>query len=111
MNTMELKDGRIIAPMTDYDILEEVYNYMGQDVHDYLANAILDINVQENIAQQKFNSDYRAMEFECENWHDFVDEVSNQIESLMEEVADGKITKARIYQKLSAIHREMRGEL
>lgn len=110
-HVMELKDGRKFTPLSDYDVLEEVYEYMGKDVHDYLAEILLETDIEANIAQQKFDSDYRAMEFECERWHDFVDDLSEQIVDLSKKIEDNKLTKAKIGIELFKIYKEMRGEL
>lgn len=110
-HTMTTKSGRTFTPLTDYDVLEEIYQDMGQDVHDWVAERILEIDVEANIAQQKFDSDYRAMEFECERWHDFVDDLSEQIVNLSKKIEDNKLTKAKICIELFKIYKEMRGEL
>lgn len=110
-HTMTTKSGRTFTPLSDYDVLEEIYQDMGEDVHDFVANRILEIDTEENIAQQKFNSDYRAMEFECERWHKFVDEMSERIVELSKKIEDNKLTKAKIGIELFKIYKDMRGEL
>lgn len=110
-HTMTTKSGRTFTPLNDYDVLEEIYQDMGSDVHDWVAQRILDIDTEANIAQQKFDSDYRAMEFECERWHDFVDDLSEQIINLSKKIEDNKLTKAKIGIELFQIYKEMRGEL
>lgn len=110
-HTMTTKSGRTFTPLTDYDVLEEIYQDMGSDVHDWVAERILEIDVEANIAQQKFDSDYRAMEFECERWHDFVDDLSEEIEHLREKIEDNKLTKAKISIELWNIYEKMRKEL
>lgn len=110
-HTMATKSGRTFTPLSDYDVLEEIYEDMGQDVHDWVANRILEIDVEENIAQQKFNSDYRAMEYENEQWHNFVEELSEKIIVLSKRIEDNKLTKAKICIELFQIYEKMRGEL
>lgn len=110
-HTMQTKSGRIFTPLDDYDVLEEIYEDMGQDVHDWVAERILEINVEENIAQQKFESDYRAMEFECERWHNFVEDIAEEIIALSKKIEDNKLTKTKICIELFQIYKEMRGEL
>ena len=105
------KSGRTFTPLNDYDVLEEIYEDMGQDVHDWVAERILEINVEENIAQQKYNSDYLAMEQENENWHTFVDDMSERIVKLSQKIEDNKITKANIGIELFKIYSDMRKEL
>lgn len=110
-HVMTTKSGRTFTPLSDYDVLEEIYEDMGQDVHDWVAERILDIDVEENIVQQKFDSDYRAMEGECECWHTFVDDLSEEIEQLREKIEDNKLTKAKISVELYKIYEKMRKEL
>lgn len=110
-HTMQTKSGRVFTPLDDYDVLEEIYQEMGQDVHDWVAERILETNVEENIAQQKFNSDYRAMEQENENWHTFVDDLSEELEQIREKIEDNKLTKAMISVELYKIYEKMRKEL
>ena len=111
LHVITTKSGRTFTPLNDYDVLEEIYEDMGQDVHDWVAEKILEINVEENIAQQKFNSDYRAMEQENESWHSFVDDLSEEIEQLREKIEDNKLTKAKISIELWRIYEKMRKEL
>lgn len=110
-HTMTTKSGSTFTPLSDYDVLEEIYQDMGEDVHDYVAERLLEIDVEANIAQQKFDSDYRAMEFECERWHNFVDEMSERIVELSKKIEDNKLTKAKISIELFQIYKNMRGEL
>jgi len=110
-HVMTTKSGSTFTPLNDYDVLEEIYEDMGQDVHDWVAERILEINVEENIAQQKFNSDFSAMEQENENWHTFVDDLSEEIEQLREKIEDNKLTKAKISIELWRIYEKMRKEL
>ena len=111
LHTMQLKDGRVITPISDYDILDEIYEYMGKDVHDYLSEILLETDIEANIAQQKFNSDYNAIESENESWHQFVDDTSEEIEQLREKIENTGITKAEISVELFQIYEKMRREL
>ena len=107
-HTMQLKSGRTFTPLDDYDVLNEIYEEMGQDVHDFVADRILGIDVEENIAQQKFDSDYLAMEQEVECWHQFVDDISEEIEAIRRNIEDNKLTKARISIALWRVYEKMR---
>lgn len=110
-HTMQTKNGKVFTPLNDYDVLDVIYDEMGQDVHDYLAEILLETNVEANIAQQKYNSDYLAMEQENENWHTFVDDMSERIVKLSQKIEDNKITKANIGIELFKIYSDMRKEL
>ncbi len=110
-HTMTTKSGRTFTPLSDYDVLEEIYQDMGEDVHDYVAERILEINVEENIAQQKFNSDFHNLEQSNESWHNFVEETAERIEQIRQLIEDNKLTKAKISVELFKIYKDMRGEL
>lgn len=110
-HTMQTKSGRTFTPLDDYDVLEVIYDEMGQDVHDFVAGRILEIDTEENIAQQKFNSDFRAIEGENEAWHQFVDDISEELEGIRKQIEDNKLTKARISVELYKIYEKMRKEL
>lgn len=111
LHTMTTKSGRTFTPLNDYDVLEVVYEEMGSDVHDYLSEILLETNTEANIAQQKFNSDYTAMEQEVEDWHTFVEDLSEEIEKLREKIESTGITKAKISVELFRIYEKMRKEL
>lgn len=110
-HVMTTKSGRTFTPLNDYDVLEEIYEDMGSDVHDWVADRILGIDEEENIAQQKFNSDYLAMEQEVEYWHNFVDDISEELETLRERVENNELTKANISLEMYKLYEKMRKEL
>ena len=111
LHVLQTKSGRRFTPLSDKDVLEVIYDEMGQDVHDYLADRLSDVDFEAELAQEKFESDYSAMESEIESWHDFVDDLSNDIERLRVKIEDNKPTKARISVELYKIYEKMREEL
>lgn len=111
LHTMQLNDGRVFTPLSDYDVLNEVYEYMGQDVHDYIAGILLETDVEREIEEKKFNSDFRCLEQSNENWHTMVQDWAEEIEQLREKVEEGKLTKPKISLELFRIYKDMRGEL
>ena len=110
-HTMELKDGRVITPLSDYDVLNEIYDYMGQDVHDYVADRT--INAMDDFDNRFFGleSEMRSYEQSCEHWHNFVGDTSERIINLVKKIEDNKLTKAKICVELFNIYSDMRGEL
>ncbi len=110
-HTMTTKSGRTFTPLSDYDVLEVIHEEMGDDIHDYLAEILLETDTEANIAQQKFNSDFYNLEASNESWHQFVDDLSNEIEQLREKIESTGITKASISVELFKIYEKMRREL
>lgn len=106
-HTMELKDGRVITVLDDYDVLNEIYDYMGQDVHDYVAN--LTVNAPDE--DDALRDELQNYEQSCENWHNFVEETAERIEKLRLDIENNKLTKAKISVELFKIYSDMRGEL
>ena len=106
-HTMALNSGRVFTPLNKYDVLEEIRREMGEDVYEWAANQILEFDRD----AAEFNSDYACMEGEVESWHNFVDEISDEIEQLREKIEDNKLTKAKISIELYKIYEKMRKEL
>lgn len=106
-HVMQTKSGKVFTPLNDYDVLEEIYQDMGQDVHDWVAEKILETDREE----MEFNSDYLAMEQEVEDWHNFVEELSEELEQIREKIEDNKLTKANISVELFKLYIKMRKEL
>jgi archaellum component FlaC len=108
---MTTKSGRTFTPLSDYDVLNEIYEDMGEDVHDYVANRVLELNEESEYERLKFNSDFRSLEQSNENWHQFVQDISDEIEALREKIETTGITKAKISVELWNIYEKMRLEL
>lgn len=106
-HVMTTKSGRTFTPLNDYDVLEVIREEVGDEIADR-AKGWLEEN---NYEEMKFNSDFSAMEGECEAWHSFVDDLSEEIEQLREKIEDNKLTKAKISVELYKIYEKMRKEL
>ena len=107
MNTMQTKSGRVFTPLTDYDVVEVIREEVGDEVADR-AQGWLEEDARES---ELANSDYLCMEQEVEDWHSFVDDLSEEIEQLREKIEDNKLTKAKISIELWKIYEKMRKEL
>lgn len=110
-HTIQTKSGKVFTPLLIADVLEVVRDEMGDDVFNYLFDAVYDTNLEKEMADKKFNSDYNAMEQEVEDWHSFVDDISEEIEQVRERIEDNKLTKAKISIELWKIYEKMRKEL
>lgn len=106
-HTMQTKSGRVFTPLNSYDVVEVIRDDMGDEVADEVTGW-LEENARE---EMEFNSDYLAMEQEVEDWHSFVDDLSEEIEQLREKIEDNKLTKAKISIELWRIYEKMRKEL
>lgn len=111
LHTMQTKSGRTFTPLLISDVLEVVRDEMGDDVFNYLFDVVYDVDLEKEMAEKKFNSDYNAMEQEIDGWHSFVDDLSEEIEQLRRKIEATGITKANISVELFKIYQKMRKEL
>lgn len=106
-HTMQTKSGRVFTPLTDYDVVDIIREEVGDEIADRTKGWLEENNYEE----MKFNSDFNAMECEVESWHQFVDDLSEEIEGLRQKIEDNKLTKAKISIELWKIYEKMRKEL
>lgn len=107
LHTIQTKSGRVFTPLTSDDVVEVIRDDMGDEVADEVKGW-LDENARES---QLADTDFFAMEQEVEDWHQFVDDLSEEIEQLREKIEDNKLTKAKISVELYKIYEKMRKEL
>lgn len=110
-HTMMTKSGRVFTPLNTNDVIDVVRDEVGDEVADYLEEVIVDVDLEREMEERKFNSDFDAMEGECEQWHNFVDDLSEEIEQIREKIENNKLTKANISIELWKIYEKMRKEL
>ena len=106
-HVMTTKSGRAFTPLTSDDVVDVIREEVGDEV----ANEVKGWLEENNYEEMKFNSDFSAIEGECEAWHSFVDDLSEEIERLREQIEDNKLTKAKISVELYKIYEKMRKEL
>ena len=108
MHTMELKDGRTFTPITNEDVLDQVYEYMGKDMYDFISEKIVWNDMEAMIAEKKFNSDFNAIESENEGYMSVLDEVQSMVQQLWVEVEEAKrLDRNKIIDKLRSIDMEI----
>lgn len=110
-HTMITKQGRVFTPLSTNDVIDVVREEVGDEIADYLEEVMIDVDLEEKMAEKKFNSDFDAMECEVECWHQFVDDISEEIEAVRRNIEDNKLTKAKISIALWRIYEKMRKEL
>lgn len=110
-HTMMTKSGRVFTPLNTNDVIDVIRDEVGDEVADYLEEVMIDIDLEEKMAEKKFNSDFYNLEASNESWHQFVDDLSNEIEHIREKIEDNKLTKAKISIELWKIYEKMRKEL
>lgn len=106
-HTMQTKSGRVFTPLNSYDVVDVIREEVGDEVADEVKGW-LEENARES---QLADTDFFAMEQEVEDWHSFVDDLSEEIEQLREKIEDNKLTKAKISIELYKIYEKMRKEL
>lgn len=106
-HTMQTKSGRIFTPLDSYDVVDVIREEVGDEVADEVKGW-LEENARES---QLADTDFFAMEQEVEDWHNFVDELSEEVEAVRRKIEDNKLTKAKISVELYKIYEKMRKEL
>lgn len=106
-HVMTTKSGRTFTPLNSYDVVEVIRDEVGDEVAN-IATGWLEKNARD---EMEFNSDYLAMEQEIDGWHDFVSELSEELEQIREKIEDNKLTKANISVELFKLYIKMRKEL
>ena len=109
-HVMTTKSGRTFTPLNTEDVLEVVRDEMGDDVADYVEEAISD-GLDEDAAYTLLQDEFASYEGSLDEWHSFVDGISEEIERLREQIENNKLTKAKISVELYKIYEKMRKEL
>lgn len=108
MHTMELKDGRTFTPINNEDVLDQVYEYMGKDMYDFISEKIVRNDMEAMIAEKKFNSDFNAIESENEGYMSALDEIQSIVQNLWCYIEDAKkLDRQKIIAKLKDINTEI----
>ena len=110
-HTMQTKSGRLFTPLTINDVVEVIRDDMGDEVADYIEGCISDTALEYDTAYTLLQDEFASYEADNEQWHDFVDDLSEEIEQLREKIEDNKLTKAKISIELYKIYEKMRKEL
>lgn len=110
-HTMQTKSGKVFTPLDVKDVLDVVRDEMGDEVYDYLNEEIDFKHWQKEDQLSLLQDEFDSYEQENENWHTFVDDISEELEQVREQIEDGKLTKAKISIELYKIYEKMRREL
>lgn len=110
-HTITTKSGKTFTPLETKDVLEVVRDEMGDDVYDYLNEEVEFKHWQKEDELSLLQDEFSAYEQENENWHTFVDDISEEIEHIREKIEDNKLTKAQISIELYKVYEKMREEL
>lgn len=105
------KSGKTFTAMLISDVLEVVRDEMGDDVFNYLFDVIYDVDLEKENKISAMEQEMRSYEMSCEQWHSFVDDLSEEVEHIREKIEDNKLTKAKISIELWNIYEKMRKEL
>lgn len=110
-HTMQTKSGKVFTPLSTDDVVDVIRDEMGDEVADYMAECISDTTLEHDTAYTLLQDEFASYEQENENWHTFVDDISEELEQVREQIEDGKLTKAKISIELYKIYEKMRREL
>ena len=111
LHVLQTKSGHIFTPLGYRDVLEVVRDEMGDEVYDYLNDEVECKHWQKEDEFSLLKDEFECYEQENENWHTFVDDISEEIEHIREKIEDNKLTKAQISIELYKVYEKMREEL
>ena len=111
LHVLQTKSGHIFTPLDCKDVLEVVRDEMGDEVYDYLNDEVEFKHWQKENEFSLLKDEFECYEQENENWHTFVDDISEEIEHIREKIEDNKLTKAKISIELYKVYEKMREEL
>lgn len=110
-HVMTTKSGRTFTPLSTDDVVEVVRDEMGDEVADYVEEVVSDTVLEHDTAYTLLQDEFASYEADNEHWHNFVDDLSEEIEKLREKIENNKLTKAKISIELWNIYEKMRKEL
>ena len=110
-HTMMTKSGRVFTPLNTNDVIDVVREEVGDEVADYLEEVVSDTALEHDTAYTLLQDEFASYESENEQWHNFVDDLSEEIEQIREKIEDNKLTKAKISIELWKLYEKMRKEL
>lgn len=110
-HVMTTKSGRTFTPLNTNDVIDVVRDEVGDEIADYLEEVVSDTILAHDTAYTLLQDEFASYEAENEQWHGFVDVLSEEIERLREKIEDNKLTKAKISIELWSIYSRMRKEL
>ena len=110
-HTLQTKSGRVFTPLYTDDVVEVIRDEMGDDIADYLEEVIYDAKLEQDDKYAGLEAEFHNYEQSCENWHNFVEDTAERLETVRRKIEDNKLTKAKISIELWQIYKDMRGEL
>ena len=90
---------------SDRDAVDIIRNYVSDDMADYVERKIVEFDEESYLAEQRWQSDYDAMEQENDEYRDALFEVKSQLEQIVydAEFTRPGLTKIKILNKLDGI--------
>lgn len=111
LHTMTTKSGKTFTPLSTDDVLDVVRDEMGDDVYDYLKEALDFKHWEKEDEFESLKAEFENYEQALDDWHEIVDDLSEEIEQIREKIEDNKLTKAQISIELYKVYEKMREEL
>ena len=104
MDTIMTPDGQIVIWDTQKDFTELVRKYISDDAANYIDAVIADIDSENEYQRNLFQSDFRALEQEVEDYRNELFDIKEQLEHISVE-ADEKpgLSKKKILEKIDGI--------
>lgn len=111
MDQLMTPDGTVCIWDSQKDISGLCRKYISDDVADYVYNLIGDINLEQEMLNRQYESDYLAMEQEIEYWQNALDEIDSQLQQLSCKADEPGFSKKKIVAEIDRIWQHLQSIL
>lgn len=98
MDSIMTPDGPVYIWDTQRDFSEICRKYISDEAADYISAVIADVDSENEYQRQVFESDFRALELEVEDYRNELYDIKEELEKLMVDADD--ISKKKIVEKI-----------
>ena len=99
---LQTPSGSVII-MTKYDLIEVVRSYCGDNIADYIEQNFKDYDTEEELNEKYFQSDYHSMEESCDEYTATLSEITFICKDIQCMLANKRIDKNKISEKVRII--------
>lgn len=104
METIMTPDGPVCIWDTQRDFSELCRKYISDEAANYIDAVLADIDSENEYQRDLFQSDYRALELEVEQYRDELFEIKEQLENISQQAEDKPgLSKRKILEGIDSI--------
>jgi len=108
---LETPQGQILI-MDDKDLYQIMERNISREFAEYIDARIEEVDTEAIYAEELAATDFRCMEMQNEQWHNFMLDVSDELEEVLDHILESKrINKEKIIRTLTSIIENITGEL